>query len=385
MLEMIPRRVPLYATAPGVAQPGEDRFATSMSAAGTSAVHADALAFHRECLVLDLHIDTLLWVRLLGYDLTRPHRNRLPYSPFAWHFDLERAAVGGLKACVFGLVINPRHVHPELMFPLKFLAWWERGERGCGFPQTLDTMNLLRDAASARPDRLVFCKSGSEVRRAVAEGRFAGLAALEGAQGIEGRLEDVRAAYAAGLRMLGLVHFQANEAAYPMTVSSFDDAGLTPFGLELISEMERLGMVVDLAHLNPRGVDDALRAMQRPFVVSHTACRALVNHPRNLDDSQIRRIADRGGVVGIAFGNIFVKGGLSGFLDHVEHVIRVGGADAIALGSDFDGMILPVQGMEDVTVYPRITQALLARGQPREVVRKALGENALRVICDVCG
>ena len=357
----------------------------SEAEASRSAVNPDALAFHRECLVLDLHIDTLLWVRLLGYDLARPHRNRLPYSPFAWHFDLERAALGGLKACAFGLVINPRRVNPELMLPLKFLAWWERGERGSGFPQTLDTMELLSRAAAAHPDRLAFCKSGSEVRRAVAEGRFAGLAALEGSQGIEGRLEDVRTAYEHGLRMLGLVHFQATEAAYPMTISAFDQAGLTPFGLELISEMERLGMVVDLAHLNPRGVDDALHAMQRPFVVSHTACRALVDHPRNLDDPQIRRIADRGGVVGIAFGNIFVKGGLSGFLDHVEHVIQVGGADAIALGSDFDGMILPVKGMEDVTVYPRITQGLLARGQPPEIVRKALGENALRVITEVCG
>jgi membrane dipeptidase len=246
-------------------------------------------------------------------------------------------------------------------------------------------MDLLGRVAAANPARLSFCKSGSEVRRSVAEGGFAALAALEGAQGIEGRLEHVRTAYEHGLRMLGLVHFQATEAAYPMTLSAFDRKGLTPFGLELLSEMEQLGMVVDLAHLNPRGIEDALGVMRRPFVVSHTGCRALVDHPRNLDDLQIRHIADRGGVVGIAFGNTFVGGDLSAFLDHVEHVIQVGGADAIALGSDFDGMILPVKGMEDVTVYPRITQGLLARGQPREVVRKALGENALRVITDVCG
>jgi membrane dipeptidase len=348
-------------------------------------VDADALAFHRECLVLDLHIDTLLWVRLFGYDLAPAHRNRVPRSPFAWHFDLERAALGGLKACVFGLVINPRRVLPELMFPLKFLAWWERGERGRGLPQTLDTMQLLSRAAATHPDRLTFCRSGSDVRRAAAAGRFAALAALEGAQGIEGRLAHVRTAYEHGLRMLGLVHFQATEAAYPMTRPAFDHAGLTPFGVELLSEMERLGMVVDLAHLNPRGIDEALRVMRRPFVVSHTGCRSLVDHPRNLDDLQIRQIADQGGVVGVAFGTTFVGSDLSSFLDHVEHVIHVGGADAIALGSDFDGMILPVKGMEDVTIYPRITQGLLSRGQPHETVRKVLGENALRVITEVCG
>jgi len=384
MLGMISRRVPLRAIAGGGGRASPLTHALA-DAALPFAVNADARALHRECLVLDLHIDTLLWVRLLGYDLTRRHCNRLPLSPFAWHFDLERAALGGLKACVFGLVINPREVKRELMLPLKFLAWWERGPRGSGLAQTLETLHLLSRAADLHPDRLTFCRSGTDVRQAVTAGRFAGFAGLEGAQGIEGNLENVGTAYEHGLRMLGLVHFQATEAAYPMTVSAFDDAGLTPFGIELISEMERLGVVVDLAHLNPRGTDDALRVMRRPFVVSHTACRALVDHPRNLDDAQIRSVADRGGVVGIAFGNSFVRKNLSGFLDHVEHVIQVGGPDAVALGSDFDGMILPVKGMEDVTVYPRITEALLARGQPPETIRKALGENALRVITEVCG
>jgi membrane dipeptidase len=90
-------------------------------------------------------------------------------------------------------------------------------------------------------------------------------------------------------------------------------------------------------------------------------------------------------VVALAFGNTFVSGGLEGFLDHAEHAIQVGGADCPALGSDFDGMIVPTDGMSDVQVYPRITEGLLARGQPRDVVRKLLGENALRVITDVCG
>jgi len=345
-------------------------------------VPEDVLALHREALVFDLHIDTPLWMRLQGYDLAQRHRNWLPRSAFGWHFDLPRAHDGGLDACVFGLVINPAVVRPELMFPLKFLAWWEE-ERGIA--QTLATLDLLREAAERHPDRLVFARSGSDVRRALAEGKFPGLAGLEGSQGIEGRLEHVRTAHERGLRMLGLVHFQATEAAFPMTVSEFDERGLTPFGRDLVAEMERIGMIVDLAHVNAPGVRDALEIVRRPFVVSHTACRALFDHPRNLSDDQIRAIADKGGVVALAFGDTFVSGGLEGFLDHVDHLIRVGGADVAALGSDFDGMIVPVAGMEDVTCYPRITQGLIARGHAPEIVKKALGENALRVVTEVCG
>lgn len=345
-------------------------------------VPEDVLALHRESVVLDLHIDTPLWMRLQGYDMTRRHRNRLPRSAFGWHFDLPRARDGGLDACVFGLVINPASVRPELMFPLRFLAWWE-AERGIA--QTLATLDLLRDAAERHPDQIVFARSGSDIRRAIAEGKFPGLAGLEGSQGIEGKLEHVRTAYERGLRMLGLVHFQATEAAYPMTVSEFDDRGLTPFGRELVAEMERIGMIVDLAHVNAAGVRDALAAVRRPFVVSHTACRALFDHPRNLSDEQIRAIADKGGVVAVACGNTFVSGGLEGFVAHVDHLIRVGGADVPALGSDYDGMIVPVEGMGDVTCFPRVTQALLARGHSPEVVKKALGENALRVVTEICG
>jgi membrane dipeptidase len=333
--------------------------------------------------VLDLHVDTLLWTRLLGYDMARRHRNRLPGAPFAWHFDLPRAAEGGLDAVVFGLVINPRTVHPELLGPLKALA---RLERSRGFEQTLATLGLLEEAARRHPDPLCFARSGSEVREAVSQGKLAGIAGLEGSHGIEGNLDNVRHAYERGLRLIGLVHFQRTEAAYPMTVAEFDDRGLTSFGRQLIGEMERLGMLVDLAHVNGAGIEDALAMLRQPYVVSHTACRALHDVPRNLSDEQIRSVAEHGGVVGMAFGRSFLgRPGLAGLLDHLEHAIRVGGADAVALGSDYDGAIVPATGLGDVTVLPRITAGLLARGQSHETVRKVMGENALRVLTEVCG
>jgi len=343
----------------------------------------EILAFHRDCLVLDLHVDTLLSMRLVGYDIAKRHTNRLPGAPFSWHMDLPRAAEGGLDGAVLGLVISPREVREELMGPLRWLA---RLEDDRGIEQTLRTLGILAEAAERHAERLAFCRSGSEMRAAAAAGRFAALAGLEGSHGIESDLANVRAAWERGLRMIGLTHFQASSAAYPMTVAAFDGQGLTDFGRELIGEMERLRMVVDIAHVNLAGVDEALARMTRPFVVSHSACRALQDHRRNLGDDHIRRIAGRGGVIGIAVGRDFLgRPGLDGFLDHVEHAIRVGGADCVALGSDWDGAIVPARGLEDVTTLPAVTAGLLGRGHSQEVVRKALGENALRVITEVTG
>jgi len=346
-------------------------------------VPAEVEAFHREARVLDLHVDTLLAMRLLGYDLGVRHTNRLPGSPFTWHMDLPRAAEGGLDGAAMTMVINPREVRDELRRPLKLLAWVEDGK---GIEQTLATLDLLAEAAERYPERMAFCTTGTQMREAIGAGRFAALPGLEGSHGVESDLDNVRAAHDRGLRMIGLTHFQATSAAYPMTVPEFDGRGLTPFGRELVAEMQRLGMVVDLAHVNAAGVDEALELLREPFVVSHTACAALHDVPRNLTDDQIRRMADRGGVIGIAVGRDFLgRPGVEGFLDHVEHVIRVGGAEAVALGSDWDGAIVPAEGLGDVTTLPAVTAGLLARGHSETVVRKALGENALRVVTEVCG
>jgi len=343
----------------------------------------EVLAFHRESIVLDLHIDTLLWQRMLGYDAAERHEPLLPLAAFAWQMDLPRAAEGGLDGAVLGVVVAPRQERPEQLWALKLQA---RLEPGAGFEQTLATLDLLRALAARHPERLSLVTTTSELTQALAAGRFAALAGLEGAHGIEGRLENVRLAWERGLRMLGLVHFQANEAAFPMTEPTFEGRGLTPFGFDLIAELESLGILPDLAHLNARGVDDALAACTRPFVVSHTACRAVHEHPRNLADAQLRRIAEAGGVVGIAVGRSFLgPGGLDAFVEHAEHAVRVAGVEAVAIGSDWDGGIVPVAGLEDVRSLPFVTAALLDRGWPPEQVRALLGANARRVLSEVLG
>ena len=183
------------------------------------------------------------------------------------------------------------------------------------------------------------------------------------------------------------VRIDSGEAVWNVSgFAGFDGQGLTDFGRELLAEMDRLGIVVDLAHVNYTGVDEALGRMTRPFVVSHTACRALHDMRRNLEDDHIRRIADRGGVIGLCLARSFVgRPGVEGFVDHIEHALQVGGPDCIALGSDWDGAIVPVVGLGDVTGLPRVTEELLARGHSPEVVQKFLGEHAMRVLTDVCG
>jgi membrane dipeptidase len=346
-------------------------------------VSAEALDLHRRSLVLDLHVDTLLWRRLFDYDPFSRHENRIPTRPFGFHFDLPRAREGGLDAAVMGLVINPAEVQPELLFALKALDWWEDDR---GVSQTLATLDLLAALEAAEPDRIAFVRRGSDIVHEVERGRFVALAGLEGGQGLEGDIGNLRVLYERGLRMVGLVHFQATEAGYPMTAPEFYGQGLTDFGHDLVAELDRMGMVVDLAHLNAAGVWQALGEMRRPCVVSHSACRQLHDHPRNLTDQQLEQIGQRGGVVGIAAGRSFLgPGGLAAFLDHVEHALDVAGPHAVALGTDYDGFIVPASGMGDVRSYPLITQGLLDRGRDPEEISQLLGANALRVLTSVLG
>lgn len=378
------RRDLLCAGARATAAGAVGSFALNASASAAVDVPEAARQLHRESLVVDLHVDTFLWVRLLGYDLGHRHANYLPWHPFGWHADLPRLQEGGVGAVGFGIVVNPRTTRSELMLPLKLLSWYERQR---GFDAVLATLDLMHETARRYPAQFAFVRSGSELRAARAAGKIAGFACLEGAHGIEGSLDHVRTAYERGLRSIGLVHFQATEAGYPMTVAQFDGQGLTEFGRELIGEMERLGMLVDLAHLNDAGFAEALATMRRPFMVSHACCRALEGHRRNLTDAQIRAVADRGGVVGMAFERSFLGGAgdLDRVLDHFDHAIKVGGEDVVAIGSDYDGFIIPASGLEDVTTLPRMTAGLLARGHRPPTVRKVLGENALRLLTEICG
>jgi len=322
---------------------------------------SEAATVHAQSTVIDLHGDTLMWMKR-GYDFFKRHR-RTPLSAMFSHIDEPRMRMGGQAAQVFGLVTQP--------FGL-----------GSAFRSASRQVELLHEAARAHPDRLHVVTEAADIREANRRGARAGLLGLEGVHALEGDLNNLNRLAGQGLRLCGISHFSKNPAARPAIGWGRDDRlGLTPFGEAIIDRCHELGVLVDLAHINRVGFFEAARRSRDPVVVSHTGVCGVTNIRRNIDDEQIRAVADTGGVVGIIYAFNFVGGtSIEAVVNHLEHTVRVGGEDCAALGSDFDGTIVPVRGLSDAADLPNLTAALLRRGMRSEVVQKILGVNVMRVL-----
>jgi membrane dipeptidase len=326
----------------------------------------EARALHDEVAAIDLHADTPKLMHAFGYDLSLRHEPPLPRAAYVGHVDVPRMREGGLSAQFFGLWTFP--------YPRR------------GTAQSVHRqLDLLDDAARKHPDDLVRCRSAEDILAARARGAVCSLTGIEGGHALEGQLSRVEEFARRGVRYLGLMHFSRNELGYPaLGVGSDDSQGLTAFGHDVIAELNRLGVLVDLAHINRKGFFDAISASTTPPIVSHTGVIGVRAHWRNIDDDQLRAVANRGGVIGVIFAPRYLGGGdLHAVCDHLLHIVRVVGEDVPALGSDFDALIRPPRGLEDVAALPRLTAALLARGLSRSVVKKLLGENVLRVLREV--
>lgn len=321
------------------------------------------MGLHKDAIVVDLHADTLIPMRAVGYRFGVRHHNAFLQRAGFYHADLPRLRQGGVTAQFFGIVTFP---YPE---------------RGCA-AACLRQVELLR--RTAREHGLVWARTAEDVRRAKRVGKLAAFMGIEGGHNLEGRLENVRAFHEAGVRYLGLTHFTANELAPPSGgLGASAEGPLTDFGREVVREMNRLGMIVDLAHVGRRAFLDACGLSSRPVIVSHTGIAGAYPLWRNIDDEQVRAVAATGGVVGIIFGWRYLarrRGGLELLLPHLEHARRVVGARHLALGSDFDGAVEPVRGLEDVSKLPALTGFLEKAGWREEEIRGVLGENALRVL-----
>jgi len=237
-------------------------------------------------------------------------------------------------------------------------------------------------------DSLMLATCVADIERAKREGKLAGLLALEGGDLIGGDLAILRMYYRLGVRAMSLAHFRKNDIAESVTDMP-DGTGLTDFGVEVVREMNRLGMLCDVAHLSPAGFYHLLEITDKPIIDSHANAKALSDHVRNLDDDQLKALAQNGGVIGVSFVPAFIgkeEPSLQRLLDHIEYIVKVAGIEHVGLGSDFDGFSgKRPEGLEDVTRVPNITEGLIERGYSEEDVKKVLGGNFLRIFREVIG
>jgi len=325
---------------------------------------AEARAFHGDATVTDLHADTAKLMDKVGYDLAARHDRLMPArANYVGHVDLPRLADGGVAAQFFGFWTAP---YPE---------------RGCR--RSVDTqLDALDRAMRAHPDKITWALTPEDVAAAKAAGKLAALGGIEGGHALEGDVGAVEHFARRGVRYSGLLHFSANALGSPAKGRGADpDQGLTGFGRDVVREMNRCGVVVDLAHINRKGFFEALELSTQPPMVTHTGVLGVHDHWRNIDDAQLRAVADRGGCVGIIFARRFLGGAsIDAVVDHLLHIVDVAGEDVPALGSDFDGFVIPPVGLEDIAALPNLTVALSRRGVSDRVLRKILGDNPMRVL-----
>lgn len=371
-----------------------------------SEISPQSLALHARSLVVDTHCDTTQ--RLLDdrFNFAARHPDG--------HMDLPRLREGGVGAV--------------------FLAVFVRGTI-TGQPaveRALQQIRAIHRQIAIHPAELILARSAAEIRQAHAAGKIALLIAVEGGHMIADDLDVLRNYATLGVRYMTLTHMLNNNWVDSSTDKPAHN-GLTDFGKQVIREMNRMGMMVDVSHSSDKAFYDVLDVSEAPPIASHSSCRALCDSPRNLTDEMIRALASKGGVVQINFHAGFLSqefrdaekarpeldreidariltqcaeegserlvvadrviqefiadGRLprvdwTKIIEHVDHAVNVAGIDHVGLGSDFDGAVMP-SGLEDASCFPRITDALLKNGYSESHVQKILGGNALRLMENV--
>ena len=367
---------------------------------------ARARALHQRALVWDAHMDSLLRVVTDGVDLGVRSDAQA---------DLPRWREGGVDAQVFAVWVDTVY------------APYHAARRAL---QQIDAFHQL---LAKYPDRIELARSAGEVQRIAANSKFAAMLALEGGVTIQNDLGLLRNYARLGVTSMTLTH----TATIDWVDSSTDEprnGGLSGFGREVIGEMNRLRLVVDVSHVSDRAAWQVLELSRAPVIASHSSCRALAGHPRNLPDELLRGIADKDGVIGINFYTEFIDhshhtiaGGdasapivrslnappsvppeemdraaaerlhrlwadppprppFERILDHFDHAVRVAGVDHVGIGSDLDATRIPTpEGMDSVSDFPKLTEGLLRRGYRETDIEKILGGNFLRVFQAVRG
>lgn len=358
------------------------------------AVSERAMRVHQAGMLWDGHNDLPWELRRRGdssfanFDLSRR-------SP-TLHTDIPRIREGGLKAQFWSVYIPSEHPSPART--------------------VVEQIDIVHRMIEKYPETFALALSAEDVERATRDGKVASLIGIEGGVAIENNLALLRAFHRLGARYMTLTHNKTLDWADAATDKPQSD-GLSPFGERVVREMNRLGMLVDLSHVAPSTMTDALRVSKAPVIFSHSSARALCDVPRNVPDEVLKMLPKNGGVVMVNFYSGFLvpgarakinakteelkarhgdkdeeerafqtwmktaveaRGTVATAVDHIEHIIKVAGVDHVGLGSDFDGINMWPVGLEDVSDFPRITEELLRRGHSEGDVHKVLGGNALR-------
>lgn len=362
-----------------------------------------ALAIHRRSIVVDTHNDVTTPMTNDDFDLVGD-------PPFPYRTNIQRMKQGGVTAEFFSLYIRPWYV-----------------DHGGAARRTLDMIDSVYRAVERHPNELMFATSVADIRRAKAQRKIACLMGIEGGHAIENSLPALREFYRLGVRYMTLTWNNTNDWADGARGEKKHN-GLSDFGREVVREMNRLGMLVDISHVSDKTMSDTLDVTTAPVIASHSSARALSDVPRNIPDDLLRRIAKNGGVVHVNFYSLFVDRAtvapqseardsqlkaqqdalsekykddperlaeesdkleasrplpplpISKLIDHFEHIIKVAGIDHVGIGADFDGAVDMPEGAQDVSMLPNITYELLKRGYSERDIRKVLGENFLRVM-----
>jgi membrane dipeptidase len=362
-----------------------------------------ARKLHFSSIVLDTHDDTTQRFFTKEFDIGK----RNPDG----HIDIPRMREGGMNAIFFSIWIDGRTMGPKAV------------------QLALDQIDAVHENVKKYSKDLVFCRTAEEVRNAHAQGKIAALMGVEGGHMIGNDIRVLRMFGDLGVRYMTLSHFYNDEWADSSTDKPVHN-GLTDFGKDIVREMNRQGIMVDISHVSDKTFYDALEVSKAPLIASHSSCRALCNHVRDMSDDMIRALAAKGGVVQINYERSFIDqaykdaydkatGGVvaafsgalkecngdsecvdrkrkelqhkleaSGALprvsweriiEHIDHAVKLVGANHVGLGSDFDGADMP-DGMEDCSKLPKITEALMRKGYSDDDIRKILGGNILRVM-----
>jgi len=337
-----------------------------------------ATRIHRSSTVVDTHNDTVLHLIDQGPFLSTtgdsiPPRRKLGERSEHGQIDIPRINEGGVNCLIFAMYVNPQY-----------------NARLLRLVQMLDTFKTHLDENS---EKIALTTNYSEIKETIKDGKIAALISVEGGEPLEGRIEPLRTIYRLGVRSLTLTHFPRNE----LGDGSGADSGshLTVFGKEVVEEMNKLGMIVDISHLNETGFWDVIDLTKDPLMATHSNCKALCSHHRNLTDEQVKALAETGGVLNLSFCGAFLKEGIgfgdqeelkklevSDWLDHLDHAVELVGTDHVGIGSDLDGGC-GFPGLDDVTKFPRLTQGMVSRGYSDEDIEKVLGGNNMRVFKEV--